>query len=188
MSVWASFDHDPRDPRHAGLRASDGERELVRSVLVAAFGDGRLDRGELDERSDAVGSARTLGELAALIRDLVPDEVDVRAPGGLVAASTADLQRMAEEEWRSERRNAVRGFVGASLLCWVIWVATSFGDEGFEPYFPWPLIVMAASLANLIRVMATREEIVRDEVRRLEKKQAKQLRSRRPRGLGGGER
>ena len=41
-------------------------------VLAEAFADGRLDRQEFDERSDAVGAIRTLGELPGVIADLVP--------------------------------------------------------------------------------------------------------------------
>ena len=175
--VWSSFDHDPRAPHHAGLRASDADRDVIRTVLATAYADGRLDREEFDERSDAVASARTLGELPPVISDLVPERALARRPSGsLVDASPAELRRRAELAWESERRNAIVGFFGASLVCWAIWIATSFGDGGFEPYFPWPLIVMAVSLANAVRTLVTKEDSIRDEVRRLERKQAKQLR------------
>ena len=176
--VWASFDHDPRQPACAGLRASDRDRDVVRTVLAAAYADGRLDREEFDERSELVGAARTLGDLPPAMTDLVPERALAGRSGSLVDAGPADLHRLAEAHWRSERRNAVVGFFGASLVCWAIWVATSWGDGSFEPYFPWPLIVMAASFANAVRAQVTREDAIRDEVRRLERKQAKQLRSR----------
>src|SRR6187397_2068017 len=44
--LWASFQHDPRDPAVAPLRASDADRNLVHGVLTEAFADGRLDREE----------------------------------------------------------------------------------------------------------------------------------------------
>src|SRR5687768_5537338 len=113
LDLWSSFDHDPRAPGNAGLRASDRDREVIRSVLATAYADGRLDRGEFDERSEAVSAARTLGELPPVIADLVPERALVQASSGsLVDATPADLQRRAELEWESDRRSAVVGFFG----------------------------------------------------------------------------
>jgi hypothetical protein len=174
--VWSSFEHDPRLPGNAPLRAADRDRDVIRTVLAAAYADGRLDRDEFDERSETVAAARTLGELPPVIADLVPERPLVQSrSGSLVDASSQDLQRRAELAWESERRNAAVGFVGSSLVCWAIWVATALVG-GFDPYFPWPLIVMAASLANLVRTHVTRSDSIRDEVQRLERKRAKQLR------------
>ncbi len=50
-NVWASFQHDPRDPAAAPLRASDADRNVVHGLLTEAFADGRLDREEYDERT-----------------------------------------------------------------------------------------------------------------------------------------
>jgi hypothetical protein len=175
--AWSSFDHDPRRPANAGLRASDRDRDVIRTVLTAAYADGRLDREEFDDRSEQVTTARTLGELPPLVADLVPDRAVDRHPShSLAGESPQELRRRAETHWESERRNAVLGFVGPSLVCGAIWIATSWDSNGFDANFPWPLIVMAATLVNLIRVAATKEDSIRDEVRRLEKKQAKQLR------------
>jgi hypothetical protein len=168
--VWGSFAHDPRDPAVASLRASDADREVIHGVLAEAFADGRLDRAEYDERSSAVLDARTLGELPPVVADLVP-ALPARTAGGrvpLVAATSSDLERRALEHWEDERRNAFFGFLGPTVICWTIWVATSRG-------FPWPAIVMAATLFNFLRVVAGKREIVASEVRRLERKQAKEL-------------
>lgn len=175
--VWGSFRNDPRLPANAGLRASDEERDLVRAVLSSAYADGRLDRAELDERLEAVSATRTLGELPPVIADLVPERPVARTSSSLAGATPAELRRLAEGAWEAERRNAVLGVLGSTLVCWAIWVATSWGDGAFDPYFPWPLIVMAASTANLIKVLVTKEDVVRQEMRRLEKKQARELRS-----------
>jgi hypothetical protein len=178
--LWASFDHDPRLPTNAPLRAADRDRDLIRTALATAYAEGRLDREEFDERSEQVTSARTLGELPPIVADLVPDRaVERRSQSSLVGASSQELRRRAELHWQAERRNAVVGFVGASLVTWAIWLATSWSDGSFEPYFPWPVIVMALSLANLVRTLATKADSIEEGVRYLEKKQAKQLRSRR---------
>lgn len=169
--VWSAFAHDPRDPSAAPLRASDADREVIHGVLAEAFADGRLDRGEYDERSSSVLGARTLGELPAIVSDLVP-ALPVRTSSGrvpLVSASSADLQRRADEHWQEERRNAFFGFLGPTIICWTIWTIVMFGE------FPWPAIVMAATFANFLRVAGSKRQIVTDEIRRLERKQAKEL-------------
>lgn len=55
----------PRD-----LRASDADRERVVAVLAEAAGDGRLTLEEHAQRVQQAYAARTLGDLAALTRDL----------------------------------------------------------------------------------------------------------------------
>ncbi len=184
--AWAGFAHDPRDPAHAGLRASDQERDLVRQMLAAGFADGRLDRDELDERDDALAVTRTLGELVPLVSDLVPLHPVVRRPGdALVEAGPADLRRRAETTWEAERRNALLSLIGASLVCWAIWVATSFSGGSFEVDFPWPLVVSAALLARVVRIQMTRQQAITDEVHRLARKQAKALERRERQGRRG---
>jgi hypothetical protein len=53
------------------MRASDADRDRVMEVLRIAAGVGRLTPDELDERLEAVLSARTLRELAVLTADLM---------------------------------------------------------------------------------------------------------------------
>jgi hypothetical protein len=171
--VWASFQHDPRDPAAAPLRASDADRNVVHNVLTEAFADGRLDREEYDERSAATLQARTLGDLPPLVADLVPDRPLLPARVPLTAASSTDIQRRAEEKWREERRGAFMAFLGSGLVTWAIWVAVNWTD--WSHAFPWPLIVNAFALVNLIRVAAGKNEIVTNEVKRLERKRAKEI-------------
>lgn len=184
-ATWASFTHDPRVKANAGLRAGDADRDVVLRVLGEAYADGRLTREEHDERAAGVVSARTFGDLRPLLDDLVPT---TPAPSrgktaALAVASPDDLRRMAVREWESDRRSAVLAFIGPTLICWAVWVATSFGDGGFEPYFPWPLIVMAATGFHLVRTLVARQELITAEVERLERRQAKALRNRGGRGL-----
>ncbi|MGI5509219.1 DUF1707 SHOCT-like domain-containing protein [Streptomyces sp. CA-106131] len=54
----------------ADMRASHADRDQVVEILRDAAGDGRLTSEELDERVEAALSARTIGELAGLTRDL----------------------------------------------------------------------------------------------------------------------
>ena len=54
------------------MRASDADRDRVIDVLRAALGEGRLTPDEFEERTRAVLSARTFGELAPFTADLPP--------------------------------------------------------------------------------------------------------------------
>lgn len=179
--LWASFPLDPRERSNATMRASDEDRERITTELTAAFAAGRIDHGELDERIAAATAARTLGELPPLVADLVPQKpATPRSSKSLVGLSSDDLRRRADLAWRERRSSAVSAVIWPGLICWAIWLAILVGTGGEAP-FPWPLIVNAVTLVHLVRVVATREQIVRDEVERLERKQARQLRW--PKGL-----
>ena len=52
------------------LRLSDADREAAVDLLGEQYAVGRLSRDEFDERSDAVWSARTRGDLAPIFADL----------------------------------------------------------------------------------------------------------------------
>jgi hypothetical protein len=74
-------------PQPHELRASDADRERIAQVLQDAHADGRLTLEELEERLGTLYSARTLGELAQLTRDLLPaDEQPLLLDGSPVAA------------------------------------------------------------------------------------------------------
>lgn len=178
--VWSSFTYDPRDPRYAGLRASDQDRAVVQQVLAEAYADGRLDREEYDERSGHVADIRALGDLRSVLDDLVaPPPSTSRS---LAHASNRDLELLADKAWHSRRRDAVFSFLGASGVTTAIWFATCFGSGGFEPYFFWPGFVIVFSLLHLVRVASSRGEIVESEVKRLEKQRSKEQRGRGPFG------
>jgi len=56
--------------RRATLRASDADREQFADRLRRAAGEGRIVAEELEERLETVFSARTYGELDAVVADL----------------------------------------------------------------------------------------------------------------------
>jgi hypothetical protein len=68
------------------LRASHQDRDQIVEQLQVAGGDGRLDAEELEQRVEAALTARTYGELTALVADL--------PPGSGVAARPKDLVRI----------------------------------------------------------------------------------------------
>ena len=159
--LWSSFTHDPRVASHAPLRASDSDRDVVAGVLAEAYADGRLDREEFDTRSATAATARTLGELPVLVADLVA----VGSPGALVRVPDDALRRRAVARYESDRREAVLGFLGPSIICVVIWLVLGFGG------FFWPGFVIAGTGINLIRTLMTRQDMIESNLRKLEKKQ-----------------
>ncbi|MCD4534951.1 DUF1707 domain-containing protein [Nocardioides sp. cx-169] len=173
--LWAGLAHDPRDPQFAGLRASDQDREVVRALLAIAYADGRLDRTEFDERSDAVTAARTLGDLPPILSDLVAPAP--ARPAGLAQVGSADLAARARRKYESDRREAVAAFLLASTISLVIWSVVMFGG------FFWPTFVIAGTGVNLAQTLMRRQEIIDRHLARLEAKQAKQLERQRRREI-----
>ena len=169
---WDQFTLDPRRPDAARLRASDQDREVAHGVLAEGYADGRITKDEYDERAGRATAARTLGELPAIIADLVPSTQ---------RSAPADLHAQAVEWWHSQRRKALLGlFLGPSLVCWVIWVAMAAGDGGgWDPSFPWPIFVSLVALMRVGQLTANKHELIAREQARLEKRELKALGRRR---------
>ncbi|WP_185995269.1 DUF1707 SHOCT-like domain-containing protein [Nocardioides campestrisoli] len=179
---WAGLPVDPTLPEHAHLRAGDRDRDAVAQVLADAYAEGRMDRDELDQRAEALAGARTLGELPPLVSDLVaPSAGTGLARTGARSPDTARVR--AVEKYEHERRRAWWSMLTATLICTVIWVAGGMGsDWSFDPAFPWPLFVLLGTGLNYGRTVFDREDMVAEEVRRLERK----ARRREARKLGPG--
>lgn len=167
---WSSFTHDPRDAQYQSMRASDQDRGVVQQALTEGYADGRLDREEFDERTERATRSRTLGELAPIVSDLVPTTAVVTTGSGLAAASPADLHQKAVEKYATERREAVFGFLFATLLCTVIWFLTT--GPG---HFPWPAFVALGTGINVAKTVSRKKEIIASHERRLGKLRAKEL-------------
>jgi hypothetical protein len=168
-SAWASFIQDPRRPEATALRASDRDRDVVLGVLAEGYADGRLTKDEYDERAGATAAARTLGELPALILDLVPQSAPSSGTD-LAFASPEELQARALAKYEARRRSAVSGALVTSLVVTVIWALTGAG-------FFWPGFVILACALHVLRVLTRRQELVAEQRQRLEKKQRKALES-----------
>jgi FAD/FMN-containing dehydrogenase len=175
---WGKFSQDPRRAEAAHLRASDQDRDVVLQVLGDAYADGRLTREEYDTRAESAGSAKTLGDLPPIIRDLVP-EPPARRTSELALATPEQLQARAEERYRSARRQAVSGMVIPSVITIVIWLVTTAPGG-----FPWPVFVVLGTGVNLLRVLLNKQDLVDEERRKLERQQMKELG---PPGHGGDE-
>ena len=85
-----------------------------------------------------------------------------------------DVHSQAVAAWERDRREALLQWLVPTIITWVIWSVTMFGE------FPWPAIVTAATAVPLIRTLVGRQDIIVDHekrlTRKLEKKQAHQRR------------
>ncbi|MCP2164814.1 DUF1707 SHOCT-like domain-containing protein [Goodfellowiella coeruleoviolacea] len=124
-------DNDP------DIRASDADRAAVTERLDTAFAEGRLDVAEYEQRTGLAMSAKTMGELAQLTRDLPVPVERIRA-------------EQAVERRRRERREYARhwrNWLGGAVVLNVIWVLTCVLDGTVQDYFPvFPLGIWAAVL------------------------------------------
>jgi Domain of unknown function (DUF1707) len=164
-SIWREFEHDPRDPTYAGLRASERDRDVIRDVLSTAYAEGRLDRDEFDERIASLAAAKTYADLVPPISDLTADAV----PARLTSTTGKDVRRSAELYYGEKVREAFFGMLIPNLIVWAIWFMTG------HDYFPWPLFVGIPTGLNFLRVASSRRSIVDARVEKLERKQAKAL-------------
>lgn len=164
-NFWESFRLDPRQPQNASMRASDADRDIVRSTFADAYADGRLTREEHDDRLTTLYDSRTLGELPPLVADLVPTSSPPAVPA---AAPSADLRTRGARKWRKDVEESLTAFLVPSVICTVIWIASSGGG------FFWPAFPMLFLGINLLRTVVRRESIIEHEVVRLEKKAAKE--------------
>jgi hypothetical protein len=75
------------------VRATDEDRERVRSVLADAHAQGRLSWGEFDSRTNALMNAQTYDQLAALTADLPGAMPAGPAPGAYAGPSYGPAQQ-----------------------------------------------------------------------------------------------
>ncbi|MBB4947188.1 hypothetical protein F4556_002723 [Kitasatospora gansuensis] len=96
----------------AELRASDADRERIAELLRDAYAEGRLTVEEHSERIEAAYSARTLGELAPLTRDLPAHRpLSAELPEGTAHRAP---QRQSQPPARSESPTMLAIFGGTS--------------------------------------------------------------------------
>ncbi|MGI8522707.1 MAG: DUF1707 SHOCT-like domain-containing protein, partial [Nocardioides sp.] len=164
--VWGLFQHDPRDPQYAALRASDRDRAVVSDLLAEAYAEGRLDRDELDERTATVTSARTYADLVPPIRDLTLGSTS-QLPA---LTESSELRRRAERHYDKQRAEALWGFLVPNLICWAIFFFSGMG-------FPWPVFVTIGTGANVLRILSTRASIIEERMESLKRKETRALES-----------
>ena len=164
-TFWESFRLDPRQDGNASMRASDADRELVRTVLVDAYGDGRLTREEYDERLNDLYGSRTLGELPALVADLIASGRAPEVSAAPAAPQPTDLRARGARKWRRDVEESLGAFLFPSVISVVIWILIGGG-------FFWPAFPILFLGLNLLKTVVQRESAIEREVARLEKQAA----------------
>lgn len=93
------------------VRASDADRDRIADILREALAEGRLDTEEHSERIDAVYTAKTLGELEPLVRDLPAGREQREAAG---PAASAEYRPQAPAYGDGGKDNVAAIFSGAT--------------------------------------------------------------------------
>lgn len=111
------------------IRASDTDRDRTASLLREHLAAGRLTPEEFSERLDRAFSARTLGEIDSLLRDL--PSIDLyRLPDAQLTRRPRQADQGSSEH-RSGHRKAWRAAWGSwftvVLVCFVVWGLTGAG-------------------------------------------------------------
>ncbi|WP_433251491.1 DUF1707 SHOCT-like domain-containing protein [Streptosporangium sp. CA-135522] len=125
------------------MRASDGDRDKVASVLREHYAQGRLTVEEFDERLEQLYTSKTYGELATLTSDL-PD-VDLRELSVPQIRRPERRERRGRRDVQQTQRKGLTAmwatWAAASGINWAVWLILGVTD-GFDFPYPWPLWVM----------------------------------------------
>jgi hypothetical protein len=125
------------------IRASDADRDAVAGVLKDAYTAGRITLEEFDERTTAVFTSKTWGDLRELTRDL-PEKADLGADlpqPPLLAAPKLDADRVMVPPSRPPRRSRL-----APIL--VIWIIAGLASHSFAVAGVLVLVGIVALLAG----------------------------------------
>ena len=119
------------------MRASDADRDRAAALLREHHAAGRLTAEEFSDRLDRAFSAKTVGDIDSLLKDLpsidlyrLPDAAMTRQPAQRQRAVPASGRR-GSAAWRA----AWGVWFTVSLVCFVIWGLTS------APGYVWPVWV-----------------------------------------------
>src|SRR5438105_9336113 len=124
------------------MRASDTDRDRVAAALREHMAAGRITSDELEERLESVYSAKTLGDLQQVTRDLPEHdlyELPVPASRHSYSVPPAYRHRAGVGVYRTGLRVGWATWASVSLVCTVIWLLTMVGTASF--IYPWPLWV-----------------------------------------------
>jgi Domain of unknown function (DUF1707) len=136
--------------RHS-LRASHEDRDQVVEQLRVAGGDGRLDGEELEQRVEAALTARTYGQLAALVADLPAGSgVAARRPKDVVRIDSGSGTTRRDGRWAVPQRMEVKVRSGDVKL------------DFTEAEVTWPILQIAAEVRSGNLTLITKPGIVVD--------------------------
>ena len=137
--------HGPAD------RAGDADRERTLDVLGDAHARGYLGDAELDERLSAALTARTHGDLAALVADLPPQLLAEHRRRESVDAA----RRLA----RAGLPRHVATYVAVMTLLVGIWLAVGVSGGGWYPWPVWPALGWGVGVVGHARAAYRRPQL-----------------------------
>ncbi|WP_413333600.1 DUF1707 domain-containing protein [Brevibacterium sp. GP-SGM9] len=178
--LWSRFSADPR--AHAQMRASDADRAVVTDVLSEAYALGQIDAEEFDERIEAAGRLKTLGEVPDLVQDLIVVYVDDQEPSELSSTARAQalarlesdripitpeqIEAAAQKYYKDRVRQSLLGLIaGPAGVTIGIWAFSSIVSSQF--IFFWPIFIIIPMLLGAISRISHKDEIIRNRRREL---------------------
>jgi hypothetical protein len=144
----------PVDPR-LDLRASHEDRDRIVELLRVSAGDGRLSIDELDERVGAALTARTYGELEALVADLpvtpgAAAGVPARKPKEMVRIDCGSGTMKRDGHWAVPQRMEMKVRSGVVTL------------DFTQAQLTWPTLQIDAEVHSGVLLLLTKPGIVVD--------------------------
>lgn len=168
------------------LRLSDADRIHALQSLSNHFTDGRLDSEEFDERTRAVTSARTIGELRPIFDDLpggLPFQDDPEGTRALVprplgkdpsralAAQESELREMQQIKQRGKKVETLDGVIlGVTLVAFLI---LQFVIGWSWAWIVWPSLALTLSIPRLVYRFDDADEKTYEELKKAEEKERK---------------
>jgi Domain of unknown function (DUF1707) len=144
------------------MRASDADRDVAADWLRDAHAEGRLSLDEFQERLDQVMTAKTLGELAGVTRDL-PTSAALAAPGAPVATPPVRYAG------RGHVRRLWASWATVAIISTGVWVTAGLSNGGdFGNYWPiwgigpWGAVLLARTFFGAERERPGRQDGERD--------------------------
>lgn len=137
-------------PKNPTMRASDADRERTATLLREHHTEGRLTGEEFHERLDLAYTAKTLGDLDALLADLPAIDLYRLPAAGLRPAPPGT------GSWQTRRQADIARYKGGPVTPrqagrWAVWAGGTFGlfmtwliiaiAIGGGGWFPWFLLI-----------------------------------------------
>jgi hypothetical protein len=137
-------------PLNPEMRASDADRDRVSGALREHCAQGRLTVDELNERLEATYTARTLGELEAVTKDLPEADLDFRPIAAYQRARPAPARR-GGAVYRTGMRAAWATYATVNLIVFTIWLIVAATGGAAYPWFlwvagPWGAVLLAGQV------------------------------------------
>ncbi|UGY95176.1 DUF1707 and DUF4190 domain-containing protein [Streptomyces gobiensis] len=102
------------------MRASDADRERAADVLKAGYAEGRLSKGEYDQRLTRVHQASTYGELHTLLADLPQGPVPLERQPQLPQPQLPQPHLPPQPVWATPPLPPTNGAASGAMVCGVL--------------------------------------------------------------------